>query len=189
MTKGPETQVLLTTLKRIAKTLKEQGVPFALSGSFAAYARGAPPSFPAHDVDFVLCEEDVGKALAALEETGMTVEEASEDWLAKARDGDTPIDLIHRPGGVPVSRDMLERATPLMVESVLVPVLDATDLLVMRLRAFTEHECDFSGPLLTVRALREQADWDRVEAAVADSPYARAFLFLLRELDVIDDTD
>ncbi len=34
--------------------------------------------------------------------------------------------------------------------------------------------------------MREQIDWPEVRARVEDNPYARAFLFLLDELGVVD---
>jgi hypothetical protein len=34
------------------------------------------------------------------------------------------------------------------------------------------------------RALREQVDWDALAARVAESPFARAFLALARDLDI-----
>ncbi len=187
MHEGSENDVLMTTLKRVAAVLKQREIPFALSGSFAAYARGAAASSPAHDVDFTLLEEDIGRALDGLCEAGMSAVPNEEDWLAKVRDGTAPVDLIHRPSGVPVTREMLGRATPLNVDSVLMPVLAATDQILMLLRSFCEHECDFGGPLLMARALREQVDWERVHSEMEESPYARAFLYLLRELNIIGD--
>lgn len=183
MTQEPHVRALLTTLKRVAGAFKADEIPFALSGGFAAFARGAPPS--RHDVDFVVLPQDIERAVRVLVKAGLRPAEAVEDWLAKAYDGEVLVDLIHSPADVPVTRAMLDRATPLKVDSVYLPVLDATDLFTMRLRAFTEHECDFAGPLSTARALREQVDWARVRARTRESPYARAFLALLEALGVV----
>ncbi|RCV50000.1 nucleotidyltransferase family protein [Marinitenerispora sediminis] len=183
MREGPETAALLTTLKRVAIILKDAGVPFALSGSFAAYARGATASD--HDVDFAVLPGDVERAVDALARAGLEPVRVAEDWLAKMYDDARQVDLIYRPSEHPVTPEMLGRAAPMKVNSIHVPVLDATDLMVMLLRAFTEHHCDFSAPLEIARALREQVDWPAVRAATADSPYAHAFLVLLRHLAVI----
>ena len=179
----PHVKELLTTLKRAASALKAHEVPFALSGGFAAFARGAPPS--RKDVDFVVLPEDAERALRVLIGIGFTPANAPEDWLLKAYDGEVEVDLLHTPANVPITPATLARATPLEVDSVRMPVMDATDLVLLRMRAFGEHECDFSGPLLIARALREQVDWDRVRAEVGDSPYAAAFLGLLTRLGVI----
>jgi hypothetical protein len=55
---------LLETMKKAAGLLQAAGLPFALAGGGAAYARGAAP--PVHDVDFVILEEDVARAAQAL---------------------------------------------------------------------------------------------------------------------------
>jgi hypothetical protein len=175
---------LLRSLKRAAAALEEAGIEFALAGGFAAYARGAAVS--THDVDFVLRQDDIEAALDALSAVGMRRHDSPENWLAKAYDGDQLVDLIHTPSGRPVDGALLGRADPLSVEAVLMPVLTATDLVVMRLLAFTETSCDFSDFLHVCRALREQVDWPHVGKETAHSPYAYAFLTLLARLDVIE---
>ncbi|WP_242454201.1 nucleotidyltransferase family protein [Bailinhaonella thermotolerans] len=175
---------LIETLKRAASALKESSLPFALAGSYAAYARGAPPS--AHDVDFVILQSDAEAALRALSAVGMTTIRPPEDWLVKAYDDDRLVDLIYRAAGKPVTRELLDRADEVEVASVLMPVLSATDLVSFRLAALSEHACDFGAVLPIVRALREQIDWTRVRREVGDSPYAAAFLILIERLGIID---
>ena len=67
----------------------------------------------------------------------------------------------------------------------IVPVLEATDLVISWLLPLSEHSCDYGSLLPQVRALREQVDWNRVAAVAEDSPYAFTFLTLLERLDVI----
>ncbi|WP_243725956.1 nucleotidyltransferase [Actinomadura rubrisoli] len=174
----------MLSLKRAAAALREAGVGFALAGGFAAYAHGAAVS--THDVDFVVRERDVQAALDTLGAAGMRHVETPENWLAKVYDGEHLIDLIHSPSGRPVGDELLGRAEEMAVGAVFMPVLPATDLVVMRLLAFTETACDFSGFLHVSRALREQVDWPYVAAETAHSPYAYAFLTLLARLDVIE---
>ena len=175
---------LLNALKRAAAAQRDAGVEYALAGGFAAYAHGAAVS--THDVDFVVREGDVQAALDALTAVGMMHLQSPENWLEKAYDGEHLIDLIHTPSGRPVDGELLGRAGVMTVGAVFMPVLPATDLMVMRLLAFTETACDFSGFLHVSRALREQVDWRRVAAETAGSPYAYAFLTLLARLGVID---
>lgn len=54
---------LVHTLKKVAAVLKQSEIPFALGGSFAVYAHGGHSS--EHDVDFLIREVDVEKALEA----------------------------------------------------------------------------------------------------------------------------
>ena len=175
---------LLETMKKAAGLLRAAGLPFALAGGGAAYARGAAP--PVHDVDFVILEEDAGRVAQVLAAGGMTVERPPEGWLIKAFDADQMIDLIHCLGGVPVTGDLLARAEELDIAAIRLPVLAATDLVLSWLRSFTEHQADFAGALTFVRPLREQVDWTLVRRETGQSPFARAFLVLLESLGVID---
>jgi len=176
---------LIESLKQVAVLLKRDGVPFALSGGFAVFARGGPPS--THDVDFAVREVDAERARSVLTAAGMHAETCPEDWLVKVYDGDVLVDLIFRIGGRPVDDAVLGRADDLEVGSVRMPVLDATDLTVGKLRAFSAHNVDFSPALLLVRALREQIDWAAVRAETEDSPYAVAFLVLCSLLGITTD--
>ncbi|MFI0354149.1 hypothetical protein [Actinomadura sp. 9N407] len=181
---GQAEEGLLSSLKRTAAALEQAGIEFALAGGFAAYVHGAAVS--THDVDFVLRERDVEPALEALGLAGMRRHEAPENWLAKVYDGEQLIDLIYEPSGRPVDGALLGRAEKLSVAAVLMPVLTATDLVIMRTLAFSETSCDFGGFLHVCRALREQVDWPHVAKETEHSPYAYAFLVLLDRLGVIE---
>jgi hypothetical protein len=175
---------LLETMTRAATVLRQAGLPFALAGGAAAYARGAAP--PLHDVDFVIGQADAEAAAHALAASNMKIERPPEGWLIKAFDGDQMVDLIYFLGGVPVTREMLDRAEEMDVEAIRLPVLDATDLVVSWLRSFSEHHADFADTLTNVRPMREQVDWDRVRRETSGSAFARSFLVLLEGLGVID---
>src|SRR3954453_24059895 len=88
------------TLKRASAALGAAGIPFLLGGSLASWARGGPET--RHDLDLMLKPEDVERAVAALTEAGMRFEDPPEEWLVKAYDGDTLIDLIFAPTGIPM---------------------------------------------------------------------------------------
>jgi len=170
-------------MKRVAVALKEADVPFALAGGFAGFARGGPE--PAHDVDFYLREHDVAKAQRALDEAGLRLDDPPEDWLVKVYDGDAMVDLIFGPKAGPVDDDLLARATAVEVDSVEMPVLSATDLVVDKLLALDERYCDFATLFPLVRAIREQVDWTEVRSRTADNPFAVAFLRLTEELELL----
>jgi hypothetical protein len=184
VTNADSDQSLRTTLKRVAGILKDASVPFALGGGYASWARGGPE--PVHDVDFLLLESDVPHALHVLEEAGLRVEHPPEDWLEKVYDGDVLVDLIFRPAERSVTREQLDNATEVTVDSVCMPVLSATDLLISKLLVLTEHYCDFASVIPHARSLREQVDWPQVARAVEHSPYARAFLQVCADLGIVD---
>lgn len=177
---------LRAAMKKVAVTLKGSNVPFALSGGYASWARGGPE--PTHDVDFVILEEDVEHALQVLEGAGLRVVDPPEDWLTKVYDGDCLVDLIFRPGDRPVTREQLDQADELRVDSVVMPVQSATDLLAAKLLVLTEHYCDLARLFPHVRALREQIDWPALRREVDRSPFARAFLGLCDDLDLLPES-
>lgn len=180
-------QPLREALKRVASTLKAADIPFALSGGYAVWARGGPE--PEHDVDFLVCEEDVPGVERVLEEAGLRIEQPPEDWLTKAYDGPHLVDLIFRPVQRPVTREQLERTDDISVDSVLMPVARATDIFVGKLLALDERSCDFSNLFAQVRALREQVDWHALHAEVGESPFARAFLGCCADLGLAPAVD
>ena len=179
-----EQEDLREALKRVAVCLKQSGVPFALIGGYAVWARGGPE--PDHDVDFMVAEADAPVAAERLAAEGFQVVQPPEDWLFKVFTDGTMVDVIHRDAGLPATREVVEDAAELEVLSVQMPVLSATELVVHKLMAMDEHHCDFSRQLPVARALREQVDWSRVREETAPSEYAAAFLFLLERLSIIE---
>ena len=180
-----EQENLREALKRVAVALKRSGIPFALIGGYAVWARGGPE--PDHDVDFMVADEDAGAASAALAEEGFQVVEPPEDWLFKVYTDDAMVDIIHRDSGDPATRAVVEDADEIEVLSVQMPVLSGTELLVQKLNAMDEHSCDMGRQLPVARALREQVDWSRVRKETAHNDFAAAFLFLLERLNIIDE--
>ncbi|GGP71888.1 hypothetical protein GCM10010185_51520 [Saccharothrix coeruleofusca] len=175
---------MLRTLTKVAKTLRAEGIPFALAGGCAVYARGGPAT--AHDADILVREEDAKPAVRALVAAGMRAAEPPEDWLLKVYDGDLLVDLLYRPNEIPVTDETLARAEELAVGSVVLPVMPATEVMISKLLVLDGHRCDFSVLLPFARALREQIDWDKVREATADSPYAEAFLLLVERLNLVE---
>jgi hypothetical protein len=177
-------QELHDGLRMAAVALGDAGIPYALCGGYAAWARGAPE--PQHDADFVIMEKDVDKARAAIAAAGLDVRDPAENWLFKAYHQDALIDVLFRMCGEQVDPGIFERADTIEVLAVRMPVLSATDVLAGQLRVLGEHYCDFARLLPTARALREQIEWTQVRQVVGDNPYARAFLYLIEELGVAE---
>jgi predicted nucleotidyltransferase len=170
-------------LKRAAAALNEAGVPFLLGGSLASWARGGPET--RHDLDLMIKPEDVERALEALTEAGMKPERPPEQWLVKAWDGDTLVDLIYCPKGLPMDDDVLARGEELSVLGMEIRVMALEDVMATKLMALTEHSLRYEGLLQIARALREQIDWAAVRTRTASSPFARAFFVLLEGLEIL----
>lgn len=175
-------KVLLRTMAKVARALRSEEIPFALTGGCAVYGRGGPTT--SHDVDILVREQDVPTAVSTLVAAGMRAADTPLDWLAKVYDGDVLVDLLFRPNQRPVTDDMLSRAETLRVGAASLPVVPATELLVDKLLVFGPHRCDFAELLPIARALREQIDWPTVIKETAESPFAEAFLLLLDRLGI-----
>jgi hypothetical protein len=169
-------------LKRVAVSLKQSGLRFALAGGYAAWAHGAPE--PVHDVDFAVTQDDAEQAYAVLENAGLRVVQPPEDWLFKVYTDGTMVDVTYRINSSPVDLEVLDRAQEQEVLSIVMPVLSATDVLTSKLNALDEHYCDYSKLLPVARALREQVDWDRVRQDTTQNDFAVTALFLFDRLNI-----
>lgn len=175
---------LAETLRRATAALRDGGVAFMLGGSLACWARGGPRS--QNDIDLIVPADEVDEALAVLEGIGMQTERPPEEWLAKAYDDDVMIDLIFDPTGLPgVTREDIEAAEHLSVLAIGMPVMSLEDVLAGKLLALSEQRLDYAPIVEVARALREQIDWPALIERTRESPYARAFFLLLRELEVL----
>jgi Uncharacterised nucleotidyltransferase len=170
-------------LKKSAAALRGAGVPFLLGGSLASWARGGPET--RHDLDLVIKPEDVERAVEALEQAGLKPEDPPEEWLVKAWDGNTLVDLIHHPKGIPVDDVLIERGEVMSVLGMEMRVMALEDVLVTKLMALSEHSLRYESLLAISRALREQVDWQDVRARTSESTFARAFFVMLEGLGVV----
>src|SRR3954468_2332230 len=177
-----------SSLKKSAAALRDAELPFALAGSVACWARGAPQS--RNDLDFLVRPQDAEAALEALVGAGMRPDRPPEGWLLKAWDeaedgSETLVDLIFGPRGIPDVDAVLDRAELLPVAALDLPVVHLDDVMVMKLHAFDEHACDYAGILAIARAVREQVDWEHVRTRTAESPFARAFFTMIEGLGIV----
>jgi hypothetical protein len=171
---------LLHALKRAAAALRDAGIQFAVGGGIAAWARGGPPT--EHDIDLLIREGDVNRALDACAAAGMRTEVPPEGWLVKAWDREILVDLIFRPTGLVVDDGLFDRCDMLNVHAVRMLVLPVDDILATKLLALTEHNLDYGPVLEYARSLREQVDWAALRRRTDGSPFARAFFTLVEEL-------
>jgi predicted nucleotidyltransferase len=173
---------LLSAMKRVAATLRDHDIDFALAGGLAVYARGGPET--GHDVDFILHEGDATRALEMLGDAGFHCERPPEGWLYKVYDEQNAlIDLIFAPNNQPEAvSEILGRADELEVYAITMKVMSVTDVLATKLLAMKEHEVDYESVLAIARACREQIDWDVLRTRTEGNAYAQAFFTLADEL-------
>jgi Uncharacterised nucleotidyltransferase len=169
--------------KRSTAALRESGIPFAVGGSVACWARGGPEAIK--DLDFFVKPEDADAALQALADAGLRTERPPEEWLYKAYDGDALVDLIFEPEGLDVDDELFGRCETLNVLSLSVSVMALEDVLTTKLLALQETYLEFGSLLQIARSLREKIDWDMVRSRTTHSPFARAFFYLAEELEIV----
>jgi hypothetical protein len=175
---------MVPTLKKAAAALRDADIPYLVAGGVASWVRGGPST--EHDLDFLVKPADAGRALAALEEAGLTPEKPPEEWLYKAWDGDVLVDLIFSPAGLDVDDELIERGEEREVEAMSMRVMRPEDLLVSKIMAMTEHTINYRSCLEIARSLREQIDWDDVRERTKASPYGRAFFVIAEGLEIVD---
>lgn len=161
---------LLEAMKKAGGILNEAGVPWGLGGGLAFWAREGPET--EHDVDFLIRPEDAGRAQQAFAEAGLPTERPPDDLIFDPQDG-------------PVDDDMLGRVEELEVYAMRMKVASLEDVLTQKVLALSEQRPDFSSVLELARSLREQVDWDEVRDRTRESPFAKAYLTLLDELEIV----
>jgi predicted nucleotidyltransferase len=180
-----EFERLLEAMKKAGGILNDAGIPFALGGGLACWARGGPKT--EHDVDFLVKPGDAERAREALASAGMRTERPPEGWLLKAYDdeGGVLIDLIFEPRGGAIDDEVFERAEDLEVQAMRMKVVPLEDVLVQKLLAISEQQPDYSSVLELARSLREQVDWEDVCERTKESAFAKAYFTLLEELEIV----
>jgi len=173
---------LVDALRVAVPALRAADVPFLLGGSMAAWAYGGPE--PVKDLDLMVRERDAERTLTALAAAGMRPERPPEEWLVKAWHGDTLVDVIHAPRGLPIDDEVLARGSERSLRALRVPVMALEDVLTTKLLALDEHQLDLADLLQIVRAVREQVDWDALRARTGEWPYAEAFFALVERLGI-----
>ncbi len=176
---------LEATLKKSAAALRDANIPFLLGGSLASWARGGPET--RHDLDLMIKEQDVERALEALEGVGMKPETPPENWLVKAWDGDILVDLIHHPTEMPITDEVIERGEVISVLSMELRAMALEDVICTKLGALSEHHLRYETLLAISRALREKIDWDHVRKRTEHLPFARAFFVMIEGLGIIEE--
>lgn len=185
-------QVWESMLKRAAAALRDSGVPFAIMGSIALWARTGKRPATSEDIDFAVRPHDVARAVEALVDTGFRIEVPDEDWLVKAWHAESDesgkerlfIDLIFAPAGIDIDDELFARAELAPVLALEMLVLSATDLMTTKLLALNQQRLDYVPSLEMARILREQIVWDELEQRTSQSPYAEAFFLLARRLGI-----
>src|SRR3954453_9300235 len=118
---APEQEQLF---REVLTLLNASGVRYVISGAFALREHTGICR-DTKDLDVFMPPENVGEAMAFLQQHGFQCEVADPVWLAKAHRGDFFVDLITgmSTGTVTVNQSWIERATPAEIFGIPVKVL------------------------------------------------------------------
>lgn len=67
--KQQSVETLTDSLKKAAAALRDAGIPYAVGGGIAIWARGGPET--GHDVDILIRPQDAERSLESLEDAGL----------------------------------------------------------------------------------------------------------------------
>lgn len=184
-------RALRDLLRQSAAALLDAGVPFALMGTFGVWARGGPRPPLVEDVDYAVRMQDIPAATEALAAAGFEILHPYQGWLAKALHPTTNaagerlmVDLIHSPAGLPISDEVLARASTVYLEAMALPCLAPIDMMTTKLHMVVPSHLDYTGIIERARVLREQFDWDELEQRATGSDAALGFFDLARRFGI-----
>jgi hypothetical protein len=171
--------------------LLDTGIPFAVMGTFGVWARGGPTPPMTEDVDLAIRARDIDQAARAFERAGFEIVNPDQGWLVKALHETTndvgerlQVDLIHAPIGLPVTDEVLARASRAYVAAMAVPCLAPIDMMTTKLLVLAPNQLDYTGIVERARILREQFDWDELEQRAAGNVAALGFFDVARRLGI-----
>ena len=108
----------LTTLRRIAELLNEEGIMWAVGGSLMLFLRGRVKKF--HDIDLMVAEEQAEEARALLAQMGTPMPEKPNDRYRTRHYQEfviygTDVDLV---AGFVIVKDGVAHECPLLPEDI-----------------------------------------------------------------------
>lgn len=145
------------------QTLQAAGVPFLLGGTFA-FACYTGIARDTKDIDVFIRERDLQAALAAFEAAGCTTEIPFPHWLAKARCGDSCMDIIFNSGNgvTPVDDAWFEHAGEGEALGLPVRLIPVEELICSKAFVQERERYDGADVIHLLRASADRMDWRRV---------------------------
>ena len=142
------------------KLLKESGIPFLLSGTFALSCFTGIVR-PTKDLDVFCKPSDAPRILAFFKGRGFDIEMEDERWIGKVRRGESFFDVIFNisSASIPITDDWFDEVHEAEVYGTLVRVTPPTQFILSKLFLQTRYRYDGADIVHTILTRHEEIDW------------------------------
>lgn len=156
-----EEEVFVRVLKEAVVVIEQAAIPYVMIGGIPSSVMGRPRwTEDGADIDLFVKEQDTGRALAALEDSGFLTKAAEPHWLFKATKDRVLVDVIYRSSGdIYLDDEMVERSFDGEFKGVPVRLVSAEDLIVMKAIAHREDTGRYWHDALGILG-RGDLDWE-----------------------------
>jgi len=181
----PDSGRLVAVLHEAVDAFRAAEIRFLVMGGLAASVLGRRRHVT--DVDLFIGDDDVPRALAALEAAGFETMVVSPNWLAKGFKHEVLVDVISRSThDITLTDDLFDHATEIEVGGRRLPAVSPEDLIVMKAIATTEDTSRYWFDALSLLG-RADLDWDYLERRARQHGARRllALLFFAESMDLV----
>jgi len=149
--------------RRVLGALQQAHVPVLVGGAYA-FECYTGIRRRTKDFDLFIHPRDRDRTLAALQAAGFQAEVAFPHWLAKARQGDDFVDIIHSSGNgcAPVDDEWFAHAVDAIVLGVPVRLCPLEEMIWQKALIMERERYDGADVLHLLHAAGEQLDWERL---------------------------
>ena len=146
--------------KEAAEKLASDGIDFILCGGIAVSVYGRTRETT--DVDFLVREHDVDRALETLSEAGFKIKRTDTRWLSQAFKDGTKVDLIFEAMGmVRLTPEVAEHARKQELGGFEYNIIAPEDLLIMKAHSFNEERFkDLYDAFSILKEVNGRLDWE-----------------------------
>ena len=149
------------------RLLKESGIPFLLSGTYALSCFTGIVR-PTKDLDVFCKPSDAPKILAFFKSRGYAIEIEDERWIGKVWRGDNFFDVIYNisSASIPITDQWFEEVVEAEVYGTLVRITPPTQFILSKLFLQTRYRYDGADIVHTILRKHAHIDWPWLLAAV-----------------------
>ena len=148
------------------RLLKESGVPFLLSGTYAL-ACFTGITRPTKDLDVFCKPSDAPRILAFFKSRGYEIAMEDERWIGKVWSGDHFFDVIFNisSASIPITDDWFETPYEVEVYGTCIRITPPTEFILSKLFLQTRYRYDGADVAHTILRKHDEIDWKRLLSA------------------------